>query len=147
MSHGAAENFIQFNPGLWDVICIVNPGKLVPKPIKEHAKSLLTLIFDDVDSPLESYILPDERDVKEALTFSEGKERLLVTCFGGCSRSAAIAYICLCQDTQSPIFAINHLTPMRHYPNRRIISMAANYLENQDIYKAYNSWVQKPIII
>ena len=80
------------------------------------------------------------------LEFSAGKARVLVCCHGGISRSAATAYAIKCKECGNPVEAIRILTPVRHHPNRLVVSHAAEILEDKLVYNVYNEWLQKPVL-
>lgn len=141
MAHLAAENFLSLNAG-WEVIFIRNRASSPPISVRKYANTILELIFDDIDFPVLTYIMPYEDDVRDALKFSKGAKKLLVTCQGGMTRSAAIAYVCKCQEV-TPEEAIK-LLMYTHYPNRVIVEYAAKILKNQNVFDVYDKWVRKP---
>lgn len=144
MSHPAACGFLSIHRHEWDVICIVNSDGNAPLQIRTASRLMLPLVFDDIDYPMKGFILPQKDDVQKALEFAADKNRLIVTCQGGMSRSAALGYVILCQRLGAHN-AIKYLIPVRHHPNRRIINLAEELTEDRSIYKHYNEWVQKPI--
>ena len=143
-SHATASHFLPHNSNQWDVIAINNSDTILPKAIITHAKNKLRLVFDDIDCPLTPYVMPNFVDVRLALDFSPGKERLLVTCHSGMTRAAAIAYAIKCQECGDPKTAITILNNNHHYPNRMVVKLAAQILSNPLILKTYEEWV-KPV--
>jgi len=144
-SHRAACAWIRERPNVYDVIFITNAdGTQVPLMVRINARSHINLVFDDIDCPMETYTVPSKEDVARALEFSENKNNIIVTCAGGMSRSAAIAYVILAKRIGAEQ-AIKLLVPLQHHPNRQIISLAKELLADSSIYKVYNSWIQKPI--
>ena len=81
-------------PG-WTVISVTN-AIASPVELKDGWEHVLRLAFDDVDTPMEPYIMfsePQARNIIEfaAMCHSEGIEGILIHCYAGISRSSAIA--------------------------------------------------------
>lgn len=142
----SAEAFLTFNPNKWDVIWVRNSDAFVPERARQSAKRFLELVFDDIDFPLASYIMPSRGDVQQALEFCEHSHDLICCCQNGISRSAALAYVCQCTRVD-PAEAIKGLTVYRHYPNRRVVQIASMFLHNHEIYKVYEEWLPEPYFI
>ena len=97
-------------------------------------RSSLVLYFDDVSWDYQSFgcTPPSEENVREILRWSQGKNRILVHCTAGISRSSASAYIIACSRME-PQKAIGYLFSDRHYPNDLIVDHGAKLLDNREI--------------
>lgn len=145
ISHLAGENLLTNNPGKWHTVAVVNGGHRLFDQIAINSKSYCLLCFDDIDYPMSHYIMPNIEHVREALEFCKGKNPVMFTCHGGTTRSAALAYVCMCQ-VMSPKEAMRIFTHGRHYPNRCIIKYGAKLLNDDDIYNVYDAWIEKDIV-
>lgn len=148
LDHESAGSFISGTKKKWDAIFICN--SVLSKrqtdcltKIKLHANSYICLWFDDIDFPLSSYILPDEKDVKSALSFAMGKQRVLITCQNGMTRSTALSYLIRCID-HSPELALESIGKTGSHPNRRIVELGSKLLENEEILCSFESWQGSP---
>lgn len=101
---------------------------------KENYNSVFVRCFDDIYEPIPGYIMPKKQDFKAVLNWSKDKDDLLVHCYAGISRSAAVAYLIEC-TRKPPDEAVKILNRSLHYPNRLIVEMGANILGNPDILK------------
>lgn len=100
-----SQNEIDFSldyeePPIDCIISIIDPGQHRPPRICQYKEWMLPLQFDDVWEGVEEEgdILPDEEDIDDVLDFVErcvanNKSHLLIHCYQGISRSAAIAVI------------------------------------------------------
>ncbi len=108
------------------------------KSIKNNAKDLLIMEFDDVelDSPevRERYDPPQKSHVEQALAFSKGKGDIAVACRAGVSRSSAIAYTILTTKVGAEK-ALECLKMGHHRPNRLMVRYAEEILGETEMVK------------
>lgn len=126
-------------PGRRDLIVISNPGAGLPDGVEGLPRRLLHLEFDDQVLPGPDVVLATADDVRRALDWSAGHQRLVVCCHAGISRSAAVAYVIACRD-QPPREALGVLTARWHFPNERIVRLGADLLGVEEVFAAYVAW-------
>jgi predicted protein tyrosine phosphatase len=130
------------NHGKWNSV-IVNNSYAIERTIIEtiikYSKESLVLCFDDIDCPLTGFIKPSLSNIERALEFTKDKEKVVFTCPIGATRSASLAFVCGCQKVD-PYEAIKVLTPMKHFLNREIISLASKILNNPKISNAHEKY-------
>ena len=139
--HGylAASFLLEQEPGRWDVLVILDSGLVETPFVGEHAKRHLCLWFDDVVAPTEGKTLASQEDVAKALRFAGTCDKLLVSCRAGQSRSAALAYLALCQ-AGSAEDAVRVFDPTRHIPNRLIVELGDRVLGDPDVLDQFERW-------
>jgi predicted protein tyrosine phosphatase len=71
-------------------------------------------------------------DVKKALEWSKGKDRIVVHCGAGVSRSSSIAYVIACQRLGAKE-AVKILDMSIHAPNPLIVSLGAEALNDKSV--------------
>jgi predicted protein tyrosine phosphatase len=122
----AASLLLEQEPNQWDVLVILDTGINPTDFVAQHTLRHLFLFFDDIEEPRQGKQLVTSHLVKQGLDFAAGKEKVLVTCRAGQSRSAAMAFLiaCECMGRQQ---AIEILDPTRHRPNRRVIEVGGHH--------------------
>jgi predicted protein tyrosine phosphatase len=138
----AASDLLARESGEWHALVVLDSNAHPTDFVACHAKSHLYLRFDDIEAPRDNLVCPNERHVVEALQFAAGKERLIVTCRAGQSRSAALAYLHTCQHA-GPAQAVDLLNPTRHIPNRKVVMLGGIYLNTPVIWQQFEDWRQK----
>ncbi|MEZ6141916.1 MAG: hypothetical protein R3B84_15195 [Zavarzinella sp.] len=142
-SHYGFTDILSSAPASWDLILICSPGGVnPPEEFTSIARRTLHLFFDDHDNPSPGVVLPTIEDIKEAVEWSLSSEKLLVACYMGRSRSAALAYIIQCREVV-PEYALQILLPRWHRPNRLIVRIGAEILENPNVLHAFDEWQTK----
>ena len=107
--------------------------------VNNYFTSFLILCFDDIDSPQHGFISPNEEHIREALQYSINKEKLLVSCQAGISRSSSLSYILACNKIL-PKDAIKILDHNKHTPNELVIQIGTDILGNEDIWTEFDNW-------
>lgn len=139
MGHLAASYLLEQEPELWHVVAVLDSGTVGGDFLKSHAKSNLSLVFDDIEQAHERRQLATKADISAALEFAKEKDQVLFTCHAGQGRSAPLAYLALCQrDDIADAVAL--LDPTRHRPNRRVIELGSVLLDNPDVLSQFISW-------
>jgi predicted protein tyrosine phosphatase len=135
----AASHLLEREPLKWNALVILDSGVTASQFVQRHTIAHRYLHFDDVEKSYEMKRSPSASAIKEGLEFAKAKERLLVSCRAGQSRSAAIAYLISCQE-QGVAQAIKLLDPMRHRPNRLVIEIGASLLGDSQILDHFKNW-------
>lgn len=130
------------NPGHWNVVFVNNPGEHLPEWVKKFAKDVLHLQFDDILFESKTMKMPDIDDVLDALEWTKTKDRVLFACHAGVSRSAALAYVCACQEF-FPEDAIMLLKPGVHSPNHKIVQFGTEALKDRSILETFKNWLDQ----
>lgn len=135
-------------------VILIGRDKGTDKFITKYATDILHLDFDDIlingklTATLERLkeledksriILPKKEHIELVLEWTANKNRFIVCCHAGISRSAALAYIIMCNYV-SPIEAVKLWDKERHYPNDLIIRLGSQVLNNHEIWTVYQDW-------
>jgi predicted protein tyrosine phosphatase len=139
--HPTLPALLTAEPGLWDLLLIGSPGGTEPPVgVSSLARRTLRLCFDDCHVARPGVVLPTADDVRRALEWSVDSERLVVSCYLGRSRSAALAYVIRCRDCP-PHDALRLLAPDWHRPNPLIIRLGSELLGNPAVRDTCADWV------
>src|SRR3954453_12103579 len=85
--------------GARHLITLLKNTDRVQRPQCIATDNHLILGMDDITTPLDGYIPPDDEHVRQLLAFVRGWNRaapLVVHCYAGISRSTAGAYVAAC---------------------------------------------------
>lgn len=110
---------LQESPGEYDAIIISGPRESL-EDLFSLCKSHLHLEFDDVLNPERDWS-PQKKHVVESLDWARTKDKLLISCAAGVSRSSSIAYLIKYQETRSSKEALSVLDRSVHFPNQLIL--------------------------
>jgi predicted protein tyrosine phosphatase len=150
LSEQEARHLLLKEPGVWNVISIYAPGfdKMGPE-LESCCADLQKLAFHDSWTQRDrdkGDTLPEERHIRKAIEFAADKDKLLVHCWAGVSRSAAVAFIVACSRGIAPAEALEKLLdPMIHAPNPLVVELGAEVLRNPEILRAFKAWDQKAV--
>lgn len=108
----------------------------------KNFKSIIMEEFDDIESPEDVFIVPEEEHVSRILDWAKDKNNIAVHCTAGVSRSSAIAYLIACSK-MPPSEAIKVLDWNYHSPNDLVILHGIKLLGNYSIYTEYIKWRQQ----
>jgi len=109
---------------------------------RKNYKDIIVEHFDDIRAPEEGWIVPAKEHVQRILDWSIDRKNIAVHCTAGISRSSAIAYLIACQRCP-PKEALEVLDPMMHFPNRLIIRLGAEVMEDESVINEYNKWYEE----
>ena len=98
--------------------------------------------FDDIISPHAGYKVPTHDHIRRILKWAMSKEHIAVHCTAGISRSSAIAYLISCHRS-SPKEALKILDPAKHSPNRLILYLGMEVLEDETVLSEYMAWFSR----
>lgn len=136
LAHSLAKRFVENHEDAKEfcTILISTPGDKTQNIefIKSHVETLLHIEFDDVEIVRKGALAPTVSDIRNVLEWAREKKKLLVSCSAGVSRSAAIAYLIHCLD-KPPKEAIQHLKIGIHDPNKVVIKLGAEVLNNPEV--------------
>lgn len=143
MGHRSAAEFLRVNPKLWDVIFISDPdnkyGISGSYEIAGFAKECCEILFFDVPSPIGGMTPPEREHVQKAIDFAKGRDRLLVCCMMGQSRSSATAYVLKAAEV-GPIKALEILNPHVHMPNSVVVRHGSEILGEPHMIDLIRRW-------
>jgi predicted protein tyrosine phosphatase len=128
-------------PKQLDTIVYSDPGWPIPNYLDDMTKSYIHLECFDTTDVREHAEPPTREHVKTALDWSEGKEKLLVACHAGISRSSATALLIAAREWGLKE-AFRILLPGWHRPNRLILKYGSELLD-MPVYDEYMKWVSK----
>ena len=137
---------LEANPKELDVIFISNPDKpyLIDGSYKipDLAKDFCQILCYDIEFPSSSVELPSRENVQKALDFSANREKLIITCQAGVSRSSAISYIIKASEVGAED-ALKMLSSCTHYPNNIIIEHGSKILNLPEMNNLIREWKSK----
>ena len=138
--HLAASALLSDQSERWDGIFVIDSDMRAHPNLKNLTRRHLVLLFDDVERSTPGKISPTSAHVRQALEFSRESSRLLVSCRAGQSRSAALALLILASRNGVET-AINFLDPSRHRPNRGLIRLGADLINEPFLPTALDRWL------
>ncbi|HXL66453.1 MAG TPA: protein-tyrosine phosphatase family protein [Xanthobacteraceae bacterium] len=121
--------------GALHVVSLIGGEASVERPRAIIAENHLWLRLHDISSPLDGYVMPDERHIADLLSFVRRWDRsapLIVHCYAGISRSTASAFASVCalnpHRSEDSIAQALRLASPTATPNIRIVSLADRLL-------------------
>ena len=106
-----------------------------PFRVQTNEPKQLILRFDDINKPMDDYIIPQMSHIKRALEFADKIEdgSLLIHCHAGISRSSAIALAVIAKrlgsgKEEEAVKTLEHINPNCR-PNKSIVEMTDELLE------------------
>ena len=127
-------------PNQLDAIIITDPNWSLPSYVPTLAHAYLHMRFVDT-TDASNPDCPTIEHVQEMLDWARGREKLLICCHAGVSRSSATALL-VASSVVGVDQGIGVLVPGWHHPNRLILRHG-DVLLGMPIYEAYLKWVQK----
>jgi len=137
-----AQRFLADRPGEFHVLVITDFGYPFPEEIRGLCGDVLHLAFDDACFPSGLHQLADLASVQKGIAWAEGREKLLIACHAGISRSAAFAFLIACTD-RPPDQALSILDPWKHRPNDLVVLLGAMALGNPRIWETFLEWCRR----
>jgi predicted protein tyrosine phosphatase len=137
------------------IVSILGPRDDVPPALVNVGAPVLTLRFDDIIAPEPEATMPTKGDVRRLLAFdkdADHRERLLIHCTAGISRSAAALVALLAArhpELHDEIFhALRQIRPQA-WPNSLIVAFADDLLGRggaltEALRRHYEAQVQHP---
>ena len=141
-SYVAASFLLENDPNEWHALVLLDSNVQATQFVEMHAQSYCYLRFDDVEQYVSNKLCPSDAAIDQGLRFAEGKDKLLVSCRAGQSRSVAMAYLIACR-MQGTSDALKLLNPARHRPNRLIVSIGSALLPVPDALDKFDEWRQQ----
>jgi predicted protein tyrosine phosphatase len=117
------------------LVTLLDPESMIDTPQGLSAERHLRLGVNDIATPMEGLLLPDEPLVRRLLAFGatwDERAPMLIHCWAGISRSTASAFVLACERS-SPgrerdiALAMRQAAP-HAFPNRRIVALADDVL-------------------
>ena len=137
-----AQQFLADCPGEFHCLVITDASYPFPEEISEWSRDILHLAFDDASFPSGLHQLADLTIVQKGIAWAEGRDKLLIACHAGISRSAAFAFLIACTD-RPPEQALRILDPMLHRPNDLVVFLGAKALRNRMIWDMFLEWCRE----
>jgi predicted protein tyrosine phosphatase len=134
-----AQQFLADRPGEFHCLVITDFGYPFPEEVRVLAGGVLHLAFDDACFPTGLHRLADRATVQQAIAWGEGRDKLLIACHAGISRSAALAFLIACTD-RPPEQALGLLEPGKHRPNDLVVMLGSKILGNRRIWDTFLEW-------
>ena len=117
------------------MVTLLDPATMIATPAGFAADRHLKLAVNDIASPAEGLVLPNETVVRDLLTFGRDWDEtapMLIHCWAGISRSTASAFVLACernpQADERAIAATMRRAAPHASPNRRIVALADDLL-------------------
>jgi len=139
---GTAQQFLADRPGEFHCLVITDADYPFPQEIRGLSGDVLHLAFDDACFPSGLNKLPDLTTVQKGIAWAEGRDKLVIACHAGVSRSAAFAFLIGCTDRQ-PEQALRLLDPAKHRPNDLVVMLGSKALGNHRIWDTFLDWCRK----
>ena len=113
-----------------------------PFRVQTDEPKQLILRFDDINQPMDDYVIPQMSHIKRALEFADKIEdgSLLIHCRAGISRSSAIALAVIAKrlgsgKEEEAVNTLEHINPNCR-PNKSIVELTDELLErNGKLYR------------
>lgn len=120
------------------LISIINKDTMIETPAALQDHQHLKLAMNDISSPKDGLVLPNEVHVERLINFVDEWDltgSMLVHCWAGVSRSTAGVFISLCRlneevDEQAIALALREASPTAT-PNIRLVSLADDLMGRQ----------------
>ncbi len=135
-----AQQFLANRPGEFHCLVITDAGYPFPEEIAGLCGDVLHLSFDDVCFPSGFFQrLADLATVRKGLEWAGRRDKLVVACHAGISRSAAFAFLIACTD-RPPEYALRVLDPTRHRPNDLVVFLGSKVLGDRAVWDTFLAW-------
>jgi predicted protein tyrosine phosphatase len=142
MSRRAAAKAIRLDPD-YPIIAIGETyNNDVDEMITSVAKNCLCLKFEDIEHERVGYDTVKEEHIEQAVEWAKDKDKLIVACRAGISRSSAMAYI-IASSRVGPEEAVKILNMEIHQPNRLVVALGANVLGSNKINEVLDEWMKE----
>jgi predicted protein tyrosine phosphatase len=140
-----AKKLVFEEPGKWNVVSIFSPGQdHFDAAAEAHCADFQKLCFDDSWSEYDrskGRAMPSRAHVRQAIEFAADKDKILVHCWAGVSRSSATAFVIACSHGVDPFEAAKTLlNPAIHAPNPLVVEFGAEILDDPRVIEAYRAF-------
>jgi predicted protein tyrosine phosphatase len=137
-----AQQFLANRPGEFHCLVITDSDYAFPEEIRLWCDHVLHLAFDDASFPSSFHKLADLATVQKGIAWAKGRDKLLIACHAGISRSAAFAFLIACTD-RLPEQALGVLDPAKHRPNDLVVMLGSKALGSRRIWETFLDWCRK----
>ncbi len=141
--HRRAAELLAENPNQLDIIFISSPDEKFyienSHKIPGLAREMCELLFHDVATLRLGSEPPKVEHIQKALAFAKGRDKLIVSCQMGISRSSATAYLIKSMEV-GPVEALNILDFKVHYPNSLVIAHGSYLLDKPEMIELISTW-------
>ena len=133
----------EMDTSIYDGIITIEDSNIEnPFRVRSGENKQLILRFDDINQPIDDYVIPQMSHIKRALDFADKIEdgSLLIHCRAGISRSSAIALAVIAKrlgsgKEEEAVNTLEHINPNCR-PNKSIVEMTDELLERDGkLYK------------
>lgn len=146
LGHRKAVELMEEFPNQLDIIFISSPdgrfSVMNSFRIPELAKEICEILYHDVEFSIAHMDPPKIYHVQKALDFAKGRDKLIVACQAGISRSSATAYVVKTAEV-GPVEALKVLNPKVHQPNMAVVRHGADILNEPDMVHLVQEWKAK----
>jgi predicted protein tyrosine phosphatase len=137
---------LEAEPKQLDIVFISSPdGRFAVTNsfrIPELARECCEILYHDVAHTIAHMDPPRKHHVEKALDFAKGRDKLIVACQAGISRSSATAYVIKASEV-GIVEALTVLNPKIHNPNIAVIKHGAEILNLPDMVPLIRAWKDK----
>lgn len=144
--HRRAVEILEESPNQLDIIFISSPdGRFSVTNsfrIPELARECCEILYHDVEFSIAHMDPPKKHHVEKALDFAKGRDKLIVACQAGISRSSATAYVIQASEV-GILEALKVLNPKIHSPNAAVIKHGSEILNEPDMVSLIQQWKAK----
>lgn len=143
---GTLQSLIQERRNELDALVITNKETPFPVEVEKLVKGFLWLRFDDVLQSRGHYVAVEPKQIEEGLAWAKGRERIVIACHAGISRSSGMAVLIAMQEYNDLDKAFSILDLKKHWPNTLVIKLGAEILKRPDLWLYFVNWTNKRTI-
>jgi len=137
----SAQVLLESEPQQWYALVICDSQCPIPRFVESTAKDYFRLEFDDVCSS-QLGLAPNSTIIEDGLHWAKDKEKLMVACHAGISRSSAMALV-IATEAWGLDKAFALLSPREHYPNKLVIRIGASLIGMPELWDRFAIWLEK----
>ncbi len=137
---GKLQAFLRDHSQQFDTVIFTNIETSFPEEVKDLVNDYIHAKFDDVTSSRGHYKVPEKHQIQEILDWACGRDKIVVACHAGISRSSAVAFLIAYQEYQDLDKAFAVLDMEKHWPNVLIMKLGAEIFGTPELYDRFIEW-------